>query len=98
MDALCAESQIQMCVERKLKQKQRIMDIIELVMRVLKNENWGIFYKNQPMRNLETQDGGTLYEVNQVDECEIETIIHQTLTKWQSSQINSNQNKSSTTG
>jgi len=94
MDALCAESQIQVCVERKLKQKQRIMDIIELVMRVLKNENWGIFYKNQPMRNLETQDGGTLYEVNQVDECEIETILHTTLAKW----TNSNQNKSSTTG
>ena len=98
MDALCAESQIQVCVERKLKQKQRIMDIIELVMRVLKNENWGIFYKNQPMRNLETQDGGTLYEVNQVDECEIETILHTTLAKWTASQIDSNQNKSSTTG
>ena len=98
MDALCAESQIQMCVERKLKQKQRIMDIVELIMQVLKSENWGMFYKNQPIRNLETQDGGTLYEVNQVDECEIETVIHQTLTKWQSSQIDSNQNKSSTTG
>jgi len=98
MDALCAESQIQVCIERKLKQKQRIMDIVELIMQVLKSENWGIFYKNQPIRNLETQDGGTLYEVNQVDECEIETAIHETLTKWQSSQINSNQNKSSTTG
>ena len=98
MDALCAESQIQVCIERKLKQRQRIMDIVELVMQVLKDENWGVFYKNQPMRVLETQDGGTLYEVNQVDECEIETVIHQTLTKWQSSQIDSNQNKSSTTG
>ena len=91
MDALCAESQIQVCIERKLKQKQRIME-------VLKSENWGMFYKNQPMRNLETQDGGTLYEVNQVDECEIETILHNTLAKWTASQTNSNQNKSSTTG
>ena len=98
MDALCAESQIQVCIERKLKQEQRIMDITELIMRVLKSENWGMFYKNQPIRNLETQDGGTLYEVNQVDECEIETAIHETLTKWQSSQIDSNQNKNSTTG
>ena len=98
MDALCAESQIQVCVERKLKQKQRIMDIVELMMKVLKNENWGIFYKNQPIRILETQDGGTLYEINHVDECEIETVIEQTLTKWETSQIDSNQNKSSTTG
>ena len=98
MDALCAESQIHVCIERKLKQKQRIMDITELIMQVLKSENWGMFYKNQPMRNLETQDGGTLYEVNQVDECEIETIIEQTLMKWEASQIDSNQNKNSTTG
>jgi len=98
MDALCAESQIQVCVERKLKQKQRIMDIVELMMKVLKNENWGIFYKNQPIRILETQDGGTLYEINHVDECEIETVIEQTLTKWETSQIDSNQNKNSTTG
>ena len=98
MDALCAESQIQVCIERKLKQKQRIMDITELIMQVLKSENWGMFYKNQPMRNLETQDGGTLYEVNQVDECEIETIIELTLMKWEASQIDSNQNKNSTTG
>ena len=100
MDALCAESQIQVCVERKLKQNQRIMNIVELVMQVLKNENWGMFYKNQPMRTLETKDGATLYEVNQIDECDIETIMEQALIKWQSSQINenSNQNKSSTTG
>ena len=98
MDALCAESQIQACVERKLKQKQRIMDIAELIMQVLKSENWGMFYKNQPMRILETKDGGTLYEVNQIDECDIEEKIEQALTKWRSSQIDSNQNKSSTTG
>ena len=80
MDALCAESQIQTCVERKLQKKQRIMDIVELVMQILKDENWGMFYKNQPIRSLETQEGGTLYEVNQVDECEIESVIEQTLT------------------
>ena len=98
MKALCAESQIQQCKERKLKEKQGIMDIIELIMRVLKDENWGMFYKNQPIRNLETQDGGTLYEVNQVDECEMETIMHKTLTKWKASQIDLNQNKNSTHG
>ena len=98
MDALCAESQIQVCIERKLKQKQRIMDIAELIMQILKSENWGMFYKNQPIRILETQDGGTLYEINHVDECEIETVIKKTLMKWEASQINSNQNMNSTTG
>ena len=98
MDALCAESQIQVCVERKLEQRQRIMDIAELMMKVLENGNWGVYYKSQPMCILETQDGGTLYEINQVDECEIETAINKASTEWESSQINSNQNKNSTTG
>ena len=102
MQALCAESQIQQCVERKLKQKQRIMDIVELVMQILKSENWGVFYKNQPIQPLEMQDGNSLYKVNQVDECDIETVITQALTEGksckESSQINSSQNKNSITG
>ena len=99
--ALCAEAQIEMCKERKLQQKKRNMDIIELVMRVLKSENWGVFYKNQPIQPLELQDGNSLYQVNQVDEMDVETILEKTLTKrtsWEHSQTDSNQNKNSTTG
>ena len=102
MKALCAEAQISMARERKLQQKQRIMDIVELIMQVLKSENWGVFYKNQPIQPLEMQDGNALYKVNQVDESEIERIIQEALTKgkaWEeSSQIDSSQNKNSTTG
>ena len=99
IEARCAEAQIMMCRERKLQQKQRIMDITELIFKILKSENWGVFYKNQPMRTLDTQDGGTLYEVNQVDECEIEKVTTEALT-WDSNETNpiSNQNKNSTTG
>ena len=87
--------------QRKLKQKEKIMDIVELVMQVLKSENWGVYYKNQPMQPLEMQDGNSLYKVNQVDEVEIETAIEKALTKenpWESSQTNSNQNENSTNG
>ena len=101
MKALCAESQITQCIDRKLQKKQRIMDIVELIMQILKSENWGVFYKNQPIQPLEMQDGNSLYKVNQVDESEIETVIEAALTKgqpWESSQTDSNQNKNSTTG
>ena len=101
MEALCAETQMSMCREAKLQQKQKIMEITELIMQVLKSENWGVFYKNQPIQPLEMQDGNALYKVNQVDEIEIETAIEQALTKekpWESSQTDSNQNKNSTTG
>ena len=99
MEARCAETQILMCRERKLQQKQRIMDITELIMQVLKSKNWGVYYKSQPIQPLETQDGTALYKVNQVDECEIEKEITEALT-WESPETNpiSNQNKNSTTG
>ena len=98
--ALCAEAQIQAGRDRKLQQKQRIMDITELIMKVLKDENWGVFYKNQPIQPLEMQDGNSLYKVNQVDECDVETVITQALTRgnrWEESSRKS-QNKNSETG
>jgi hypothetical protein len=97
MKALCAETQIESCRQRKLQQKQRIMDIVELIMRVLNSENWGVYYKNQPIQPLEMQDGNSLYKVNQVDEDEIEKVIEEALT-WEYSQTNSSQNKNSKTG
>ena len=102
MKALCAQAQINSCRERKLQKKQRIMDTIELIMQVLKSENWGVYYKNQPIQPLEMQDGNALYKINQVDECDVEAAIETALTKgksWEeSSQIDSNQNKNSITG
>ena len=102
MKALCAEAQINSCRERKLQKKQRIMDTVELIMQGLKSENWGVYYKNQPIQPLEMQDGNALYKVNEVDECDVEIAIEAALTKgnpWEeSSQKNSNQNKNSTTG
>ena len=97
MKALCAETQIESCRQRKLQQKQRIMDIVELIMRVLNSENWGVYYKNQPIQPLEMQDGNSLYKVNQVDEDEIEKVREEALT-WEYAQTNSSQNKNSKTG
>ena len=99
MEALCAETQISMCRERKLQKKQKIMEITELIIRIFKSKNWGVYYKSQPMQTLETQDGSALYSVNEVDELEIETEIEKALT-WESSQTksNTNQNKNSNTG
>ena len=99
MEARCAETQILLCRQSKLQQKQRIMDITELIMQVLKSKNWGVYYKSQPIQPLETQDGSALYKVNQVDETEIERVIEEALT-WEHKETNpiSNQSKNSTTG
>jgi len=75
IDALCVEAQIQQ--EKKLQKRRRdkIMGIMKLVLKVLEEENWGFYYKNEPIRSLNTQDGGMLYEVNQVDLDEIERVL-----------------------
>tara|TARA_R100000808_G_C2152453_1_gene161910 strand:- start:4895 stop:5284 length:390 start_codon:yes stop_codon:yes gene_type:complete len=100
--ALCAEAQIEGCRQRKLEQKKRIMDIVDLILRVLKSENWGVFYKNQPIQPLELQGGDSLYKVNQVDESHVEEMLNEALAKgesWQeSSQTDSSQSKNSMTG
>ena len=108
MDALYAESELQAGIENKLSKEKKIMDTIELIMRILESENWGIYYRNQPIQPLETQDGSALYKVNQVDDSEIEKAITQLLTEGESckttpqtaehSQINLSPKKNSETG
>ncbi len=75
MDAINAETKIQQAKELKQKRRARIMDIMEVILKVLKEENWGFYYKNEPMRSLNTQEGGMLYEVNAVDVDEIERVL-----------------------
>ena len=57
------------------------MDTVKLIMRILKSQNWGVYYRNQPIQPLETQDGSALYKVNQVDDSELEKVITQLLTE-----------------
>ena len=75
MDALCAESQIQQAKESKQRRGNKIMDIVNILFKILEENNWGIFYGNNPVRSLDTQDGGTLYEVNKVDLDEVERVL-----------------------
>ena len=75
MDAICAEAQIQQAKESKTRRKEKLMGKIEAILKVLLEENWGIYYKNKPMRSLTTQEGGTLYEINAVNIDEVERVL-----------------------
>ena len=108
MDALYAESELQAGIQNKLSKEKKIMDTIELIMRILESQNWGVYYRNQPIQPLEMQDGSALYKVNQVDDSEIEKVIRQSLTEGKPctqtsqtaeySQTDLNPKKSSETG
>ena len=75
MDAICAESQIQQAKESEQRRRDKIMGIIETILNIIKEENWGFYYKNEPMRSLNTQDGGTLYQINTVDLDKVERVL-----------------------
>ena len=96
IDALYSQSEIDKGIEIKLSKQARVMDIVKKVMDVLKQENWGLYYKAQPMQPLEMQDGAPLYKINQVDDDDIERALINTLTKgesWKHSETNLNQKK-----
>ena len=104
IDALCAESQIQTVKEHRERKRKKIMDTVELIHTVLKDKNWGVYYKSNPMAEHPLQDGGTLYKINEVDEEELERVLTKRLTECQTqtqsldSQTDSNQNENSMTG
>ena len=75
MDAISSEAQGQEARKIQQNRREKIMGIMEVILKVLEEENWGFFYKNEPMRSLNTKDGGMFYEVNSVDLDEIERVL-----------------------
>jgi hypothetical protein len=75
MDALCAESQIQMAKESRQKRRKIIMDMVDILVHVLRENNWGVFYKSEPMQTLTLQDDAPLLKINEVDADSVESAI-----------------------
>ena len=75
MDALCAESQIQKT--RKIQEKRRkiIMSMVDILINILEENNWGVFWKNEPIQTLKLQDDTPLLKINEVDEEAIEGAV-----------------------
>ena len=97
MDALCAEGSIQQAREFKQKKQERIMDYIEVMLKVFSDMNWGVYYKSEPMHTLSMQEGAALYKINEVDYDEVERAIERAIkeclqTKSQSSEQIKNDN------
>jgi len=97
LDALCAEVSIQHSKEIKYKKQERIMDYIEVMLKVFSDKNWGVYYRSEPMHTLSMQEGAALYKINEVDIDEVEKVIKGAIeeclqTKFQNSEQNENDN------
>ena len=70
-------------------------DMVDILMNVLKENNWGVFYKSEPMQTLIIQDDAPLLRINEVDNDSlqdavlgyIETLKMKDLKDWATSVI-----------
>ena len=98
--AIIHESELQEKRNKNRRWEQMKTDIAELVCEVLKDKQWGIFFKHEPVQALPVQDNTVLYKVNEVKEEElicavkgaIENRIREREEEWQDDQ---NQNQTS---
>jgi len=48
------------------KKEETVNKINELFLKVLNNNNWGLYFKGEPMESIPMSDGGKVYKVNEV--------------------------------
>ena len=66
--------------------------IAELVCDIIKEKQWGIFFKHEPMKALPVQDETSLYKINEVNRDELMDAVMQALEErmsgWQERKAN----------
>ena len=79
MDAICAESQIQQARQSQQERENRMTKLVDILFDILEQNNWGVFYKANPMHLLSLQDGAPLLKINEVDEDIVERAINEVI-------------------
>ena len=51
------------------------MSMVDILLNILKENNWGIFYKSEPMQTLTIQNDAPLLKINEVDTELIESAV-----------------------
>jgi len=75
MDAVSCQAQIQQARDSKERRRKIIMSMVEILIRVLKENNWGVFYKSEPMQTLTLQNDSPLLRINEVDDDVVEGAV-----------------------
>ena len=87
MDALCAEAQVQQARESIRKIREKRMKLIDILLSVLGENNWGIYYKSEPMQTLNMQNDSTLLKINEVDNDVVENAVTQSIEKLRTEEL-----------
>ena len=94
--AIIHESGSQEITEKDRRWNKMKTKIAELVCQIIKEKQWGIFFKNEPVQALPVQDNTTLYKVNEVKDDELLDAITYAMEReveWQNHQAEKEQNQ-----
>ena len=65
-DALEHQGILEKHKEKKVEELQMVVDVKQLIAEVLRKNDWGIYFKAEPITSLPVQDNSKIYKVNDV--------------------------------
>ena len=65
-DAIEHQGIIEKHKEKKMEEIQKIVDVKNLIKEVLEKNDWGIYFRAEPISSLPVQDNSKIYKVNDV--------------------------------
>ena len=84
--------------DKERRWNEMTIKIAELVSEILKEKQWGIFFKNEPIQALPVQDSTTIFRVNEVKDDEVTAAIlnriNERMNTWESPRPNQTENES----
>ena len=98
-DAIDNEYNLEKLRLRKQEKEKMTMKIHEILSKVLSKNEWGVFFKGEPLQHLPIQDGAKMYKVNEVNSDmlydEIRKAVNETEHTWENTAENPKDNESS---
>ena len=99
-EALIKELEIIENKEHKIEEVKMNNNIYNLITRILASNDWGLYFKGEPLQSLPIQDGFKMFKVNDVNLDELHSAVMREVEKGQSEaweNINSSQNSNNST-
>ena len=98
--ALIKELEIIENKEHKIEEVKMNNNIYNLITKILASNDWGLYFKGEPLQSLPIQDGFKMFKVNDVNLDELHNAVMREVEKGQSESwenMNSSQNSNNST-
>ena len=79
MDSVREEQNTQKKIKTKEEKKKNMAKTIDILLNILKENGWGVFYKRKPMQSLEIKGDAPLLKINEVSDEAISDAVYDKL-------------------